>query len=554
VFNRLASRTDPVSKTETFTYDVEGSPSQRVDRKGQVTTRTYDALNRLHQVTFADNSTVTYTYDNGNRLTTITDSVNGNITRIYDNLDRVTSETTAQGTVSYTYDAADRRATMTVAGQPDVTYGYDNANRLTSVVQGTSTVTLTYDETDRRSTLTLPNGIVVTYDYDNANLLTSLTYTLGQTTLGTLTYTYDLAGRRTEVGGTWARIGVPEAVASATYDAANRLTQWAGNQFSYDLNGNLASDGFTSYTWNARDELTGLSGGTNASFAYDGVGRRHGKTIGGTTTDFLSDGINLVQELSGSSPTANLLTGLGIDETFIRADASGTSTLLVDALGSTVELADTSGTLQTHYVYEPFGATTFTGAVSTNAIQFTGRENDGTGSYNYRARYIDPMSGRFTSEDPIGVASGDSNLYRYAFGNPISASDPLGLDVLLCSRPMNGIPGSRLLNLPHIFIYTPLMKGVGFGPKGPNFPGFPDAGQIEREDPFDPNHNLKPNNSCPVVSKSKCFEDCVNDELKKAISNPPPIFKVAPLRLGGFQCSDFADQILKTCNRKCGGQ
>jgi hypothetical protein len=101
-----------------------------------------------------------------------------------------------------------------------------------------------------------------------------------------------------------------------------------------DPNGNLTSDGLTSYSWNARDQLVGLSGGTSASFAYDGVGRRRGKTVGGTTSNFLYDQVNLVQELtSGGTPTANLLTGLGIDETLTRTDAGGTSTLLVDALG-----------------------------------------------------------------------------------------------------------------------------------------------------------------------------------------------------------------------------
>ncbi len=129
---------------------------------------------------------------------------------------------------------------------------------------------------------------------------------------------------------------VHRAGACATYDAANRITTWDGTSFSYDLNGNLTSDGTTTYTWNARDQLSGPSGGASASFAYDGLGRRRGKTIGGRDNHFLYDGINLVQELSGGgTPTANLVAGLGIDETFTRADACGTSTLLTDALGST---------------------------------------------------------------------------------------------------------------------------------------------------------------------------------------------------------------------------
>jgi hypothetical protein len=109
--------------------------------------------------------------------------------------------------------------------------------------------------------------------------------------------------------------------------------------------------------------------------------------------------------------------------------------------------------------------------------------------------------------------------------------------------------------VPLVLIYTPSSKGVGFGPAGRvQFPGLPDAGRIEREDPYDRNGNVKPGYSCPVVSNSKCMEKCVDDELRKAIANPPPIYKVGPLWLGGYQCNDFADQILNTCRAKCGGR
>lgn len=239
---------------------MNGNPARRTDRKGQLTTRTYDPLNRLQQITYADSSAITYGYDSGNRLRTITDSGTGTITCEYDSLDRLTSETTSQGSITYTYDKADRRATMTVAGQPLITYGYDDANRLTSVMQGSSTVTITYDDANRRSTLTLPNGIVTSYTYNNGNQLTGLTYTLGQTTLGTLSYGYDLAGRRTEVDGTWARTGLPPSLSSAIYDAVNRLIQWDGISLSYDAEGNLGSDGLTSYAWNARNQLVGRAG------------------------------------------------------------------------------------------------------------------------------------------------------------------------------------------------------------------------------------------------------------------------------------------------------
>jgi RHS repeat-associated protein len=370
-------------------------------------------LDRLTQLTFADTSTIGYTYDAGDRITQIVDSTNGTTARTYDGLDRLTEETTSQGTVDYTYDAAGRRATMTVAGQAAVSYGYDNANRLTSITHGANIVSSTYDDANRRNTLTYPNGIVATSAYDNANQLTSLTYAIGGTTLGDLSYTYDVAGHRTGVGGSWARTGIPATLTGATYDAANRVIAWGGTSSSYDLDGNVTSDGTNTYTWNARNQLTGLSGGASASFQYDGVGRRLGKTVGTTSTNFLYDGPNLTQELtSGGTPTANLLTGLGIDETFMRADASGTSTRLVDALGSTLALADASGTVQTQYTFDPSGTTSVSGTSSTNELQFTERENDGTGLYYYRARYYNPAIGRFISEDPAGSVAADPTFIR----------------------------------------------------------------------------------------------------------------------------------------------
>jgi hypothetical protein len=66
-----------------------------------------------------------------------------------------------------------------------------------------------------------------------------------------------------------------------------------------------------------------------------------------------------VQELDGSNPpnpTANLLTGLGIDEYFTRTDSSGRATLLADALGSIVGLVNSAGSIATGYTYQPFRA------------------------------------------------------------------------------------------------------------------------------------------------------------------------------------------------------
>ncbi len=341
------------------------------------------------------------------------------LARGYDGLDRLVSEATAEGSVGYSYDAAGRRTAMTVGGQQPVSYFYDNDNRLVQIAQGGSGVSFAYDTDGRRTSLTLPNGVTMSYGYDAASELTSI----GYGSLGSLTYSYDLAGRRTNVGGSFARTGVPSALTSASYNADNQLTQFGPSSLTYDANGNLTSDGTNTYTWSARNQLIAISGGVSANFQYDAFGRRVSKTVAGTTQS-LYDGVNPVQELSGASVSANLLTGLGVDEYFQRTDANGPANFLTDALGSTVALTGASGNALASYTYEPFGNTIVSGS-SSNPYQFTARENDSTGLYFHRARYYSPALQRFLSEDPIGFTGGYS--YRYVENDPILAIDPLGL-------------------------------------------------------------------------------------------------------------------------------
>ena len=425
--DRVTTRTDPLTRSETYGYDNNGNPTSVTDRKSQATSTAYDGLNRPTLVTYQDTSTTSYTWDAGNRLTQIVDSVGGTITRTYDGLDRLTSETTTpQGSISYTYDANDRRASMTVAGQPTITYAYDIADRLASITQGPAVVTFGYDNANRRTALTLPSGLTTTYAYDVASRLTGLTYTLGPTTLGTLLYGYDAGGNRTVIGGTWARTGLPAALASATYNAANHQLTFGSQALTYDLNGNLTSDGTSTYTWDARNRLTATNGPAPASFVYDGAERRRTKTLSGITTSFLHDGLNPVQEQAGTS-IRNLLTGLGVDEFLTRDDGAGARGFLGDALGSTLALVDEGGAIAATYIYDPFGATTVTGSPGANALSYTGREDDGTGLKYYRARYYHPGLQRFVAEDPIGFAGGDPNLYAYVVNNPLSFRDPHGL-------------------------------------------------------------------------------------------------------------------------------
>jgi len=211
---------------------------------------------------------------------------------------------------------------------------------------------------------------------------------------------------------------------NGVYNAGNQLTQFGSSNFTYDANGNMTGDGVNTYTWDARNHLASITGTVSANFQYDPFGRRVTKMLGGTT-QYLYDGVNPVEELSGGTPSANLLTGLAADEYFQRADSSGPANFLTEALGSTIAVTGASGNTLVQYTYEPFGNTTIAGS-SANPYQYAGRENDGTGLYFYRARFYSPTTGRFISEDPIGLEGG-VNFYSYVGNEPTGFSDPFGL-------------------------------------------------------------------------------------------------------------------------------
>ncbi len=110
---------------------------------------------------------------------------------------------------------------------------------------------------------------------------------------------------------------------------------------------------------------------------------------------------------------------------------------IAGALGSTLALADSSGALDTTYSYEPFGNTTIS-VSSGNPYQFTGRENDDTGLYYYRARYYSPTFQRFVSQDPIGFGGGDINIYAYVQNQPTILTDPRGKQDVVPVPPAGG--------------------------------------------------------------------------------------------------------------------
>jgi RHS repeat-associated protein len=441
------------SSTVAYTYyDLAGNRlSMSLDGVVFVTYG-YDDASRLSTIT-RGSSVFGFGYDNANRRTNLNDPNGVNTTYVYDNLSRLTSLTAARSgnTITqwgYTYDNAGNRTQKTA---PDYTedYGYDALSRLTDVnrtgAAGAKRWIYGYDPVGNRIREQIDNNVSTPAYNEKNQLLSSMVGgllrfkgTLNEP--GTVTVNgqaaHMLSGNTFEATVS-ANAGTNTIPVVATDGSGNSRTNnyqviVAGTaaSYGYDSNGNLTSKtegGATwTYEWNAENQLTRVlnNGSEAARFKYDPLGRRVEKVVDGNTTTWTYDGSAMLRQVSGSS-TLKYVHGPGIDEPLAQEDGGGALGYFhVDGLGSIVKTTNSAGTVTATRRYEAFGNFEL-GA--TNGYSFTGREWDSeTGLYYYRARYYDPKTGRFISEDPIRFAGG-VNFYRYVRNSPTGWRDPWGL-------------------------------------------------------------------------------------------------------------------------------
>jgi RHS repeat-associated protein len=101
-----------------------------------------------------------------------------------------------------------------------------------------------------------------------------------------------------------------------------------------------------------------------------------------------------------------------------------------DLTGNTAGLTNTAGAYVNRYTYLPFGETTTQASALPNPFTFAGQfgvMSVGGGLFDMRARAYSPATGQFLSDDPTGLAGGDTNLRRYVANEPMTQVDPSGL-------------------------------------------------------------------------------------------------------------------------------
>ena len=253
---------------------------------------------------------------------------------------------------------------------------------------------------------------------------------------------------------------------SYTYNNGNELLTQNGTSFSYDANGNMITKTdateTTRYTYNSENQLirVELPDGKIAEYKYDPFGRRIEKTItdtvnGTRTTRYVYDREDILFELDGSGNViTEYLHGPGIDEPIGMIRNNQTYYYHADALGSIIAITDSYGRVVQRYEYDSFGNITYQQDPSfVQPYTYTGREYDTeSGLYYYRARYYDAKVGRFISQDPLlsplnpmalGISSSmnklvwllpylkfnPKNLYPFVYvaNSPLKWVDPWGL-------------------------------------------------------------------------------------------------------------------------------
>lgn len=229
------------------------------------------------------------------------------------------------------------------------------------------------------------------------------------------------------------------------------MTKGRKFDYAYDDRGNqthryldAARTKYWEYQWDGEDKLitaTLINNGSTVrtvTFKYDPFGRRIEKRVTGLapqvpvplTTTYLYDGEDIVLEYvsDGTTTTStHYVHGPGIDEPLALVRGGQNYFYHAYGLGSVVAISDSSKAVVQRYTYESFGMLTASSSGFENPYTYTGREWDKElGLYYYRARYYDPMEGRFVSKDPIGFAGGNVNLFSYVANSPTGWVDPWG--------------------------------------------------------------------------------------------------------------------------------
>jgi RHS repeat-associated protein len=421
-------------------------------------------------LTYPSGRVLSYNYASGlddsiSRLSSISDSSGTLEAYSYLGLDTVVRRSHPQPGLDLTY--------VKQAGEANGDAGdqYTGLDRFGRVVDqrwvntstGTATDRFQYGY-DRDSNVTWKDNLVNSafgelYGYDGLNQLASFqrgTLNAGHTGLTgsasrSQSWSLDAMGNFASVTSD----GTPQ---TRTHNAQDEVTAVGGSTLAFDADGNLTTDdqGHT-LVYDAWNRLVAVRSGaaTLSAYGYDALGRRAVEATGGATRDlYYSSAWQVLEERQGGQAQVQYVwSPVYVDALVERdRDADGNGTLeerlyaQQDAGYNVTALVNASGQVVERFAYDPYGQATFLSANWSTASDGYGwkylrqgeRLDAAAGLYDSRFRVYSPSLGRWLQADPVGLAGGDTNLYRAEADGPIGNLDPSGL------HPPDRLPGDGM--------------------------------------------------------------------------------------------------------------
>jgi RHS repeat-associated protein len=497
-----------------FTFDNDHHRTAVADATGS-RAAVFDAAGRLKTQTVPAGQAFTYGYDADGNVN-FRQYPDGNTATFRFDADEHMASQSADGiNTTYSWDAAGHYTGYAAANgaAPATTesLGYDNAGNLAGITDTNAGATtgswqLTRDAANQPVQAKVAHGGfngTITYTYDDAGRLNSACPTGAGPTCSSpdgaipgLTYTYDSVGNLQTQGS--SAYNDPASVTVNHYDPADELTSSDTPQgtirYGYDQAGNQTTvtppAGFAGQlpaarSYNANDLLASLTlpGGAKIGYTYDADGNQVAASWPGTTPTAPSTTVTQAWDPNG--PLAKLATRIDpsgtADYRYTANDwgqqvktGAGTGTspdrlLLHDTLGSVTDAFDATGApAGTGPVdYTPFGtASTDVSTLGSGLLGYNSQLANPDGSYDNRARTYDPITGRFTSQDPIQLHQKQpyTSAYAYAGNQPNTLTDPSGRCPWCIGAAIGGLVGGiSYLAGPDDFSWSGFGKSVGTG-------------------------------------------------------------------------------------------
>lgn len=444
---------------DSYQYKNNGLVNKSTNRLGEITNYSYTPYNEVEKMYITDSlgsekHWIKNNYDPRTRVLTSQETSEGErVSYQFDEWKRNIGKRIGSREYTFEYDEYDRMVKLNYPGGDYTKYWYDDLNRITQVKykEGSETEKLighySYTTGPDEHTYMMYNGQSQVREINSFKEVTSFKITpflQNPKTLWDERVTSDGLSNITSI----RRNGITY---NYSYDGLNRIVQENRNTYKYDDRGNrltlgsdiLVMESTVDYSYNALNQLKSVSkNGNSATYTYYGDGLRATKTINDKKTRYVYVDGKIIEELrldeKGNVLGVNARNIWG-NELLYRKDFQNdrAGSYRYNAHGDVIGIVEAgSGSIEEikSYDYDIWGNSTEVDSDPNkpfnNPFKYAGEfEDEESGLIYLRARYYDPSSGRFITEDTYGgqVTNPLSlNLYTYAYNNPISLIDPSG--------------------------------------------------------------------------------------------------------------------------------